>query len=62
MEAYGGPGGVVGELYDGQARINQSNLQVSKGSYCLSKGGESSSSPFYHDPSMLTFSSRSADR
>lgn len=40
LTAYGGPGGVVRQLSDGQNRIGDDSLPVGK--YCLgSNGGES---------------------
>ncbi|RMY75624.1 hypothetical protein D0863_02459 [Hortaea werneckii] len=38
MTAYGGPGGTVGQLGDGQNRIGQNNLPVPQGTYCLNDG------------------------
>ncbi|KAI7197781.1 hypothetical protein KC363_g222 [Hortaea werneckii] len=38
MTAYGGPGGTVGQLGDGQNRIGQNNLPVPQGTYCLNNG------------------------
>ncbi|KAI6894418.1 hypothetical protein KC318_g3235 [Hortaea werneckii] len=38
MTAYGGPGGTVGQLGDGQNRIGQNNLPVLQGTYCLNNG------------------------
>ncbi|KAI7235217.1 hypothetical protein KC330_g4388 [Hortaea werneckii] len=38
MTAYGGPGGAVGQLGDGQNRIGQNNLPVPQGTYCLNNG------------------------
>ncbi|KAI7527567.1 hypothetical protein KC331_g16256 [Hortaea werneckii] len=38
ITAYGGPGGTVGQLGDGQNRIGQNNLPVPQGTYCLNNG------------------------
>ncbi|QIW96619.1 hypothetical protein AMS68_002137 [Peltaster fructicola] len=39
LSASGGPGGDVGQLGDGQNRIGQNNLPVSKAQYCLDSNG-----------------------
>lgn len=44
LTAYGGPGGPVAQIYDGQNRIGQT-ANTSPGKYCLNNGG---TSPILH--------------
>jgi hypothetical protein len=60
LTAYGapapGPGGMVGQLVDGQNRINQTNLPIPKAKYSIDSTGRtfpSSSQPFATHPLTL---------
>ena len=60
LTAYGapasGPGGMVGQLVDGQNRINQTNLPIPKAKYSIDSTGRMfSSSSQTHSTQPLTF-------